>query len=331
MHDLERTSHRRFNPLTRKWVLNSPHRLQRPWQGERAGESVPARLQYDPACYLCPGNVRANGRQNPDYESTFAFDNDYPAVQRVAAPFEVDEGRGLFRAQAEGGRCRVVCFSPRHDLDIATMRAPDVRGVIDAWANETEALAGDAGVAAVTVFENRGAMMGASNPHPHSQIWAAAHVPDEILEEREGFAHYAHSHAGACVLCAYVEEEIARAERIVYADDYACALVPFWAVWPFETLLTVRAHRASLQDSTPEERDAIANAMHALTSRYDAVFGVPFPYSMGWHQDEHVHAHYYPPLLRSATVRKYQVGYELLAQPQRDFTPEYAARRLREA
>ncbi|MFN2449687.1 MAG: galactose-1-phosphate uridylyltransferase [Candidatus Baltobacteraceae bacterium] len=321
-------SSRRFNPLTHEWVLVSDTRLSRPWQGESAPAQQAHRPAYDPLCYLCPGNVRANGEHNPAYTQTFGFDNDYPALAPEAAAQESDAG-GLFLAQRERGACRVLCFSPRHDLDVPTMASHDVRAVLDAWAGEYEELMGRPYVSAVTVFENRGAMMGASNPHPHSQLWANEHVPSELLKERDGANAYAQTHGGACLLCDYGARELERAQRIVFADDHAIVLVPFWAVWPFETLLLARTHRTTLRSCTGAERDALAAAMQFVTRRYDALFGVPFPYSMGWHQDGHLHAHYYPPLLRSASVRKYLVGYEMLAQPQRDLTPEEAAARLR--
>ena len=326
MDELLTGSHRRYNPLTQSWVLVSPQRLQRPWQGERTAAISGSRPAYDPACYLCPGNTRANGARNPAYAQTYAFDNDFPALGPPAGGGAVNE-RGLFAAQPESGRCRVVCFSPRHDLDIATMDEGGVCAVIDTWAEQTEALGG-AGAGLVTVFENRGEMMGASNPHPHSQIWASQHAPVEIERERDGFAAYRRTNGG-CLLCDYAALEVERGHRVIYADASCCVVVPFWAVWPFEALLIPLGHRESLQSCAPHERASLARAMQALTRRYDALFSVPFPYSMGWHQDGHLHAHYYPPLLRSAGVRKYQVGYEMLAQPQRDITPEQAAAQLR--
>ena len=320
-------AHRRYNPLTQTWVLVSPQRLQRPWLGAHEDSPPQARPQYDPQCYLCPGNERAGGAQNPAYDRTFGFDNDYAALRPGAGTSGIDGD--LFSARAEEGRCRVVCFSPRHDLDIGTMDTHEIRDVVDAWADESHSLSLQYN--AVTVFENRGAMMGASNPHPHSQIWANASVPDELLREDAGFDAYGGGRGEKCLLCEYAQAEIEKGERVVYCDDHVCVVVPFWAVWPFETLLLPRAHCASLPESSGEQRDAIASAMQSLVRRYDALFGVPFPYSMGWHQRRHLHAHYFPPLLRSADVRKFLVGYELLAQPQRDITAETAAKRLRDA
>lgn len=330
MDELFASPHRRFDPLSGRWVLNSPQRLERPWQGETFETPASQRPAYDENCYLCPGNVRANGRRNPDYTQTYAFDNDYPALRTLVAPAAAIDDGGLFTAQAESGRCRVLCFSPRHDLDVATMPLAGVRAVIDAWAREYAESIARPHTAAVTIFENRGAMMGASNPHPHSQIWTNSSVPGELESERAGFERY-RTARGTCLLCAYAEREIATGERIVFADEHVCVVVPFWAVWPYETLVIARAHVDSLCAASDAERDSLAAAMHDLCGRYDRLFRVPFPYSMGWHQPEHLHAHYYPPLLRSASVRKYSVGYEMLAGPQRDITPEQAAERLRSA
>jgi UDPglucose--hexose-1-phosphate uridylyltransferase len=328
--------HRRRNPLTGEWVLVSPRRLERPWQGEtlETAGSVPL-PPYDPACYLCPGNLRANGRRNPPYETTFSFDNDYAALIDDVPAAGLDE-RELLVAQSERGRCRVLCYTPRHDLGIAAMDLPSVRAIVDAWAEQYLTLIALPYVSAVTIFENRGSMMGASEPHPHAQIWADESVPVELFKETCGLKAYADAH-GECLLCAYASFEVENEERLVYANEHVCIVVPFWAVWPFESLVLPRRHVRGLDELAGEERDAFADAMQTLTARYDRLFGVPFPYSMGLHQrpnggahDEwHLHAHYYPPLLRSATIRKYQVGYEMLAQPQRDFTPEDAARRLR--
>jgi UDPglucose--hexose-1-phosphate uridylyltransferase len=329
MDDLNRAPHRRFNPLTREWVLVSPHRLSRPWQGETFSGAPPPRPPYDAQCYLCPGNARANGERNPDYAQTFAFDNDYAALLPGIGAHEFRDD-GLLTARNESGRCRVLCFSPRHDLDISTMRIGQVRAVVDAWAQEYGTLMDAGGISAVTIFENRGSMMGASNPHPHSQIWANESVPDALVKESEGFSLYRSAH-GRCLLCAYAEREIELGERVIYGDEEVCAVVPFWAVWPFEALLMTRRHAADLTESADAMRDALAKGMCEITSRYDRLFHVPFPYSMGWHQGHHVHAHYYPPLLRSASVRKYLVGYEMLAGPQRDMTPEEAAARMRSA
>jgi UDPglucose--hexose-1-phosphate uridylyltransferase len=327
--------HRRLNQLTGEWVLVSPRRLERPWQGETFEPIPSVRPPYDPDCFLCPGNLRASGERNPHYETTFAFANDYAALIEDVPEAHLDE-RGLLVARSERGSCRVLSFSPRHDLDIATLDLTSIRTIVDMWAAQFLELMALPYANAVTIFENRGAMMGASEPHPHCQIWANESIPVELAKETRALEAYAASH-GECLLCAYVSLEAASEERLVYANEHVVVVVPFWASWPFETLVLPRRHVRSIDELAAEERDALADAMQTLTSRYDRLFGVPFPYSMGIHQrpaggpheEWHLHAHYYPPLLRSATIRKYQVGYEMLAQPQRDFSPEDAARRLR--
>jgi UDPglucose--hexose-1-phosphate uridylyltransferase len=338
MNDWRASSHLRYNPLSGEWVLVSPHRLERPWQGETAPTQPKQRVPYDPQCYLCPGNVRGSGEANPPYEHTFVFENDYAALLPNVQDAHVNEG-DVVVARSEAGHCRVVCFSPRHDLDIAGMDVPAVRRVIDAWAQQYTQLGALPYVNAVTIFENRGAMMGASNPHPHGQIWAEASIPNELRKESDSLERYAGTH-GECLLCAYISMELRKGERVLYAGEDVCVFVPFWAEWPFEALVVPRRHVQSVDALLDSERNLFATAMRDLTARYDRLFASPFPYSMGFHQRPtdgraheswHLHAHYYPPLLRSANVRKYAVGYEMLAQPQRDLTPEEAARRLREA
>ncbi|MGD0473261.1 MAG: UDP-glucose--hexose-1-phosphate uridylyltransferase [Candidatus Velthaea sp.] len=329
--------HRRRNALTGEWILVSPHRTQRPWQGETSAKREPeSKPAYDPTCYLCPGNARAGGAHNPQYRGTFVFENDYAALRLDTPTAGIDEG-GLLVAQSERGICRVVCFTPRHDLSIAQMPAADIRGVIDTWAEQYAELGALPDINSVIVFENHGEAMGASNPHPHAQIWANASIPNEPAKEQAAAAAYLTAH-GTCLLCAYLAREIGAGERIVYANDHAVVVVPFWAVWPFETLVIPRVHATALDNLSAAARDGLAAAMQALTAAYDRVFDVPFPYSMGFHQrptdvaehaEWHTHAHYFPPLLRSATVRKYMVGYEMLGMPQRDITPESAAGRLR--
>ncbi|HEX6805409.1 MAG TPA: UDP-glucose--hexose-1-phosphate uridylyltransferase [Terriglobales bacterium] len=330
--------HRRFNPLSREWVLVSPHRTQRPWQG--AIEPLPAteRPRYDPSCYLCPGNMRAGGVLNPQYHSTFVFENDFAALKKDVPSARLDEdGKGLLVAETESGTCRVMCFSPRHDLTLASMAVPEIEEVVRSWTAQTQELAGTGGVHHVQIFENRGEMMGASNPHPHCQIWATATVPEAPTRELVAQREYRNAHRG-CLLCDYLALELARKERIVCANDDFIALVPFWAVWPFEVLLCSRRHFGSFpQLNGPEVRNLSA-ILKQVVSTYDRVFDVSFPYSMGFHQmpfdgaehpEWHFHAHYYPPLLRSATVRKFMVGFEMLGTPQRDITPEIAAEKLR--
>lgn len=335
---LQLVPHRRFNPLTQEWVLVSPHRAQRPWLGKVEEPSEVGQPAYDPACYLCPGNERAGGAHNPQYESTFAFDNDYPALLSDAPPTHVDEA-GLIVARSEAGICRVLCFSPRHDLTIARMQTAEIREVVDCWANETRTLAAVPWINHVQIFENRGALMGASNPHPHCQIWASATIPDEPAKELAAQTKYL-SERASCLLCDYLRIELAQRERIVCENNSFAVLVPYWAVWPFETLVLAKRHLQDITQLTEAERADLAAILHRIARRYDNLFETPFPYSMGFHQqpadaqahDEwHLHAHYYPPLLRSATVQKFMVGFELLGTPQRDLTPETAASRLREA
>jgi UDPglucose--hexose-1-phosphate uridylyltransferase len=351
MLDLGQHSHRRFNPLRREWVLVSPRRNDRPWQGTLELPEVDNRPTYDPACYLCPENVRADGARNPKYTSTFVFDNDFPALRLApvdgrarsgqalvpVAPTASGGPQDLLIAESERGICRVLCFSPRHDLTLARMGAPSVRAVVDAWSDEYSALTALPGLAYATIFENRGAAMGGSNPHPHCQIWATEHIPNEPSLEIDALASY-HAATGSCLLCDYVAHEVSAGERIVCANDGFVALVPFWAAWPFETLLVSRRHVDMLPSLHHDERDALADILRALTTRYDNLFDAPFPYSMGFHQQSlkggspdsaHLHAHFYPPLLRSVAIRKFMVGFELLGSPQRDLTPEDAAARLR--
>ena len=331
---LTQNPHRRYDPLRDTWVLVSPGRTKRPWSGavEQAAET--ARPAYDPECYLCPGNQRANGKTNPRYDSTFVFTNDYSALlPDVVASQWTD---GLMRAEAVAGTCRVVCFSPRHDLTLANLPPAEVRAVVDTWADQTTELGERFGW--VQIFENRGTAMGASNPHPHGQIWAQDALPSEGARELATQLRY-NRLTGAHLLIDYGTQE-AGGDRRIFLMDHWQAVVPFWAVWPFETLVLPRRPVARLAELDGAERDGLMVMMQALVGMYDRLFGVQFPYSMGWHQAPFtnetgandgwtLHAHYYPPLLRSATVRKFMVGYELLAEPQRDLTPEEAAERLR--
>jgi len=334
--DLRIHAHRRFNPLNREWVLVSPHRNQRPWQGQMESIASPALLAHDPECYLCPGNARAGGARNPNYTGTFVFDNDFAALRTDVPPGRFEQGP-LIQARAESGICRVMCFSPRHDLSLAQLPAAQARSVVDAWAEQSRELGARPGIGAVQIFENRGAMMGASNPHPHGQIWAGASVPPFLAVEVETQQAHLHEH-GRCLLCSYLQQELNAGERLVAVNAHFVALVPFWATWPFETLLLPRRHTATLDALDGTERDALVEVLQALIGSYDRQFDCAFPYTFGWHQTPcrstgesgfHLHGHFYPPLLRSATVRKFMVGYEMLAGPQRDITPETAAERLR--
>ena len=330
--------HRRFNQLTREWVLVSPHRAKRPWLGqvEKAPpQNLPA---YDPDCYLCPGNARVGGVKNPAYTGTFVFDNDFAALLPDTQSEPLTPQRdSLFVAEAEQGLCRVICFSPRHDLSLPELSQAEVEDVIRTWTEQTRDLGQRDFINYVQVFENKGAVMGCSNPHPHSQVWSTSHLPNEPLKEYN--AQQRHwLNQNACLLCDYLAEEIGSQERIVAQNEDFTALVPFWAVWPFEIIVIANHHCGSLTDLNVLEQASLADILRRVTARYDNLFEISFPYSMGFHQaptdgqpheEWHFHAHFYPPLLRSATVKKFMVGYEMLAEAQRDLTAEQAADRLR--
>jgi UDPglucose--hexose-1-phosphate uridylyltransferase len=343
--------HRRRNPLTGEHVLVSPGRTQRPWQGKLEAVADEIRPAYDPTCYLCPGNTRASGQVNPAYDSTFAFDNDFAALRPLAAEAaeiaevaEIERPDALFWTEPEPGGCRVVCFSPRHDLSLPELSVAEIEAVIATWTDETQILSLRQDIGYVQVFENKGQMMGCSNPHPHSQIWATAHIPNEPHKELRQQKDY-WQRRGAPLLDDYLTEELRRQERLVEVNEHWVAVVPFWAVWPFETLVVPRRPREprqplrTLLDLTGEDRAALADLLKRLTTRYDNLFEISFPYSMGFHQapfddtphpEWTLHMHFYPPLLRSATVRKFMVGFEMLGTPGRDITPEAAAQRLAE-
>jgi UDPglucose--hexose-1-phosphate uridylyltransferase len=328
--------HRRFNPLTRDWVLVSPHRARRPWLGQvekAASENLP---RYDPTCYLCPGNERAGGVINPPYTGTFVFDNDFAALMPDATEQSPAPSHPLLAFSPERGLCRVVCFSARHDLTLPELDNLSIENVLAAWTRESADLGTKDFIRYAQVFENKGALMGCSNPHPHSQIWAQSQAPNEIAKELDSQVVYFDQHRRP-LLADYLAEEHRRLERIIFQNDHFTALVPFWAIWPFEILLVAHRPMAYLKELTSAEVSALAEVLKQVTTRYDNLFEISFPYSMGFHQapsdgQNHpewvLHAHFYPPLLRSSTVRKFMVGYEMLAMPQRDITPESAAQRL---
>ena len=324
--------HRRYNPLSDKWILVSPHRITRPWQGEEH-VAEPAPPAYDPTCYLCPGNTRVTGDRNPDYKDVYIFPNDFPALLEDRG--EADASTGLFRSETVRGTSEVICFSADHEKSLPQLAVHQVKQVVEAWCLETGRLGQD--YANVQIFENKGAMMGCSNPHPHGQIWASDHIPDEVRIENRMQAEY-RSKTGRNLLSELVLSEIEADQRVVVKNDHWLAVVPYWASWPFETLLLPRFSVARLSELDDPQKTGLAEAVRELTIHYDNLFRCSFPYSMGWHGAPFggddaghwlLHAHFYPPLLRSASVRKFMVGYELLAESQRDLTPERAADMLR--
>lgn len=332
--------HRRYNPLNGQWILVSPHRAKRPWSGQNEDTLTESLPEYDPKCYLCPTNTRNSGVTNDDYQTTFVFDNDFAALLPPSGAEEtsISTGNGLFRAEEVPGICRVVCFSPKHNLSLPEMSVEEIIPVIDTWAEQIVQLGANPYIRYVQVFENKGAVMGCSQPHPHSQIWATGNVPTEPENESIQQLDYLHKN-GSCLLCNYLKAEQERKERIVLENDSFTALVPFWAVWPFEILLLSNQHLQDMPSLSRKQRKDLADIIRQLTIRYDNLFNTSFPYSMGFHgkptdgkdyPEWHFHAHYYPPLLRSATVKKFMVGFEMLAMPQRDITAEVAAQRMRE-
>jgi len=328
--------HRRYNPLTGSWVQVSPHRAKRPWQGQVEDIPTEKKLAYDENCYLCPTNERVGSDTNPDYKDTYVFTNDFSALLEETPDGNYEDG-DLFLANSEKGICRVICFSPRHDLSIPDMEVPAIVKVVDLWQQEYKSLGAKDFINYVQIFENKGSAMGASNPHPHGQIWAEQSIPDEPAREDVRQREYFQKH-GRSLLADYLQKELDKNERIVVENEHFVALVPFWAVWPYETMIISKRHFGNLLHMSEEEKTAFAEIYKALTSKYDKLFNVSFPYSAGIHQSPtdgndneywHFHMHFYPPLLRSATVKKFMVGYEMLANPQRDITAETSAKILR--
>ncbi|KAJ2145102.1 galactose-1-phosphate uridyl transferase [Coemansia sp. RSA 678] len=344
-------SHRRFNPLTQSWVLCSPHRAKRPWLGQTEEQSTSTQPPYDPKCYLCPGNTRATGTRNEQYTSTYVFTNDYAAVhenQPMCTNTDIEQvtrssANGLFRVESACGTCKVVCFSPRHDLTLPELSVEEIIQVVSAWQQVYADLSRNPEIKYVQLFENKGAVMGCSNPHPHGQAWALSHVPTEPAQEISSFRAYQKKH-NACILCTYVEAELVNSKtestnRIIVQNESFMVVVPFWATWPFETMIVAKSHVSSISEMNDAMTRDLASAIRELTIRYDNLFECSFPYSMGLHQAPtathedgaccHLHLHFYPPLLRSKEVRKFLVGFEMMAEPQRDLTAEQAASRLR--
>jgi UDPglucose--hexose-1-phosphate uridylyltransferase len=325
--------HRRYNPLTGDWILVSPHRNKRPWQGQLEKPAVAKLPAYDPDCYLCPGNKRTGEIQNPNYAQTYVFTNDFSALLPEKAPFDITHP--LLKGEAVQGTCKVVCFSPSHNLTLPEMSETGIREVVDTWAVQTNQLGQI--YRWVQVFENKGAVMGCSNAHPHGQIWAVNALPNEPSKEDKQQLNYFQRYKNP-LLTDYTQLELEQQERIVIQNSHWLAIVPYWAIWPFEILLLPRRHVLRIFDLNASERDALAEILKRLLTRYDNLFEVSFPYSMGWHgaPTDHndydhwqLHAHFCPPLLRSAMVKKFMVGYEMSAEPQRDLTAEQAAQRLR--
>ena len=327
--------HRRYNPLTESWVTVSPHRARRPWQGAVESRARQERVAHDPNCYLCPGNTRINGVTNPVYEGTYVFDNDFPALLGETPP--APPGDDLFRCEDVSGACRVVCFSPDHSKTLALLTPSEIERVITTWIHEVETLGKR--FPWVQIFENKGSMMGCSNPHPHGQIWATSYAPNEIAKAHASQGRYSAEH-GRPMLLDYAYQEAIKGERVVVQNDHWLVVVPYWAAWPFETLILPRRHVQRITELDADMQKSLGTALQELYIRYDNLFETSFPYSMGWHGapcdgEDHpewqFHGHVYPPLLRSATVRKFMVGFEMLGEPQRDLTPEQAARPLQQA
>jgi UDPglucose--hexose-1-phosphate uridylyltransferase len=333
--DVSEHPHRRYNALTGDWILVSPHRTKRPWQGRLDPPASEQRPAYEPACYLCPGNLRAGGERNPEYTSTHVFTNDFAALLPIDPEGASAFPHPLLRVESERGTCRVVCFSPRHDLTLPEMEPADILKVIRVWMDQTRELSRP--YRWVQVFENKGDIMGCSNPHPHGQIWAGSALPNEPAKEDRRQAEHWYQHESP-LLIDYARLEEEKGERMVLENREWLALVPFWAVWPFEVLLVARRHVLKLTELDEAQQESLVQILKSLLTRYDNLFETSFPYSMGWHgaptdagdyRHWQLHCHFYPPLLRSASIKKFMVGYEMLAEAQRDLTPEQAAERLR--
>ncbi|WP_242117779.1 UDP-glucose--hexose-1-phosphate uridylyltransferase [Aestuariivivens sediminicola] len=334
--DLQDYSHKRFNILTGEWVLVSPHRAKRPWQGQNEAVSNEKRPTYDASCYLCAGNTRINGEVNPKYEDVFVFTNDFAALQSDSPSFSVQDG--LLVAQSEKGICKVICFSPDHSKSLADMDPADIQKVVAAWQDQYAELGANELIHYVQIFENKGAVMGCSNPHPHGQIWSQSTLPNEVDKKNTQQLNY-YNKNNSSLLGDYLEQELALEERIIFQNDAFVVLIPFWAVWPFETMIVPKKHQSNILDMNEQDAFLYAEAISKITKAYDKLFNTSFPYSSGIHQAPtdgldyshwHWHMSFYPPLLRSATVKKFMVGYEMFGSPQRDITAETAAQRIKD-
>jgi UDPglucose--hexose-1-phosphate uridylyltransferase len=334
--NLQDYSHKRFNILTGEWVLVSPHRAKRPWQGQNEAISNELRPTHDPSCYLCAGNTRINGDKNPKYENVFVFTNDFAALQTTSPRFSITDG--LFKSESEQGICKVICFSPDHSMSLADMEVLDINKVVKTWQNEYTELGSNDMINYVQIFENKGAVMGCSNPHPHGQIWSQSTLPNEVYKKDQQQRTY-FSKNNTSLLGDYLKQELEANERIIYQNDDFVVLTPFWAVWPFETMIIPKKQFTNITKISEQESLNFADAISKITKAYDKLFDCSFPYSSGIHQSPtngkindywHWHMSFYPPLLRSATVKKFMVGYEMFGSPQRDITAEQAAKRLRD-
>ena len=328
------SSHRRKNILTGEWVLVSPHRTKRPWQGMQEQAKELKTLEYDPNCYLCPGNTRANNEINPDYENTYSFINDFSAILNVKSENFSDN---LLEAHSESGICKVLCYSPNHSLTMPQMDESEIVSIIELWKKEYKDLGSLKSINHIQIFENKGESMGCSNPHPHGQIWAQKSIPTEVLRKQNNFKKF-YKNNSQSMLLAYIKKELELKERIIFENESFVALVPFWAVWPYESMVITKNHRKSILELNEKEVTDYANILKILTTKYDNLFQISFPYSTGIHQaptnneqnkEWHMHMSFYPPLLRSASIKKFMVGYEMFGEPQRDITPEQAAESLR--
>tara|TARA_R110002049_G_scaffold263116_1_gene439281 strand:- start:60198 stop:61217 length:1020 start_codon:yes stop_codon:yes gene_type:complete len=334
--DLQDYSHKRLNILTNEWVLVSPHRAKRPWQGQNEAASKEVRPSYDASCYLCAGNTRINGEINPKYEDVFVFTNDFAALQKDSKSFKVKDG--LLHAQSEQGICKVICFSPDHSKSLAQMEVEDIEKVVFAWQKKYKELGDNPHINYVQIFENKGAVMGCSNPHPHGQIWSQSSIPNEV-DKKDKQQHEYYIKNKKSLLGDYLKQELKLQERIIFENESFVVLIPFWAVWPFETMIIPKKHQSDILEINEKESLLFAEAIAVITKAYDKLFDTSFPYSSGIHQaptDEnynshwHWHMSFYPPLLRSATVKKFMVGYEMFGSPQRDITPEIAAKMIKD-
>jgi UDPglucose--hexose-1-phosphate uridylyltransferase len=333
---LQDYSHKRYNILTGEWVLVSPHRAKRPWQGQNEAVNNEKRPSYDESCYLCPGNTRINGEVNPEYTDVFVFTNDFAALQNDSPTFNVNDG--LLKAQSETGICKVICFSPDHSKSLADMSALEIQKVVFTWQKEFKELSENPKINYVQIFENKGAVMGCSNPHPHGQIWSQSSLPNEVLKKNTQQLDYYNKNKSS-LLGDYLTQELDKNERIIFENDGFVVLVPFWAVWPFEAMVVPKKQQVNILEMTEDETLQYGEAIAVLTKAYDQIFNTSFPYSSGIHQaptdgnaNKHWHWHmsFYPPLLRSASVKKFMVGYEMFGTPQRDITPEQAVKMIKD-